>query len=103
MEIGVAGVPHDGTSDSVAGTTTARIGDAASVSQWSAAVFSTKINEDGTSGLTITLSNAAELFENPDDSVTVTVSLDHGAVLNGTRSEERRVGKESRSRWSPYH
>ena len=31
------------------------------------------------------------------------------AVLNGleatfgTRSEERRVGKECRSRWSPYH
>src|SRR2546430_10695776 len=22
---------------------------------------------------------------------------------NGTRSEERRVGKEGRSRWSPYH
>ena len=24
-------------------------------------------------------------------------------VFNGTRSEERRVGKECRSRWSPYH
>src|SRR3712207_9264004 len=24
-------------------------------------------------------------------------------VLNGDRSEERRVGKECRSRWSPYH
>src|SRR2546425_12570640 len=24
-------------------------------------------------------------------------------VLNKTRSEERRVGKECRSRWSPYH
>ena len=23
--------------------------------------------------------------------------------LNGKRSEERRVGKECRSRWSPYH
>src|SRR3712207_9165548 len=23
--------------------------------------------------------------------------------LNGNRSEERRVGKECRSRWSPYH
>ena len=23
--------------------------------------------------------------------------------LNGERSEERRVGKECRSRWSPYH
>src|SRR5574337_2215439 len=25
------------------------------------------------------------------------------ARWNGTRSEERRVGKECRSRWSPYH
>ena len=24
-------------------------------------------------------------------------------VLDGVRSEERRVGKECRSRWSPYH
>ena len=25
------------------------------------------------------------------------------AVINNLRSEERRVGKECRSRWSPYH
>ena len=25
------------------------------------------------------------------------------ALRNGRRSEERRVGKECRSRWSPYH
>ena len=25
------------------------------------------------------------------------------AVRSGIRSEERRVGKECRSRWSPYH
>ena len=25
------------------------------------------------------------------------------AVMNSSRSEERRVGKECRSRWSPYH
>ena len=24
-------------------------------------------------------------------------------LIDGTRSEERRVGKECRSRWSPYH
>ena len=24
-------------------------------------------------------------------------------IPTGTRSEERRVGKECRSRWSPYH
>ena len=28
------------------------------------------------------------------------LSFDHSAL---TRSEERRVGKECRSRWSPYH
>ena len=26
-----------------------------------------------------------------------------GATAEETRSEERRVGKEGRSRWSPYH
>ena len=26
-----------------------------------------------------------------------------GLVFNAGRSEERRVGKECRSRWSPYH
>src|SRR2546425_12850358 len=26
-----------------------------------------------------------------------------GVLLGGVRSEERRVGKEGRSRWSPYH
>ena len=26
-----------------------------------------------------------------------------GGKLEDTRSEERRVGKECRSRWSPYH
>ena len=30
--------------------------------------------------------------------------IQEGDVLvNGERSEERRVGKECRSRWSPYH
>ena len=33
------------------------------------------------------------------------VSSDHTDFLDAlfTRSEERRVGKECRSRWSPYH
>src|SRR5690606_39998286 len=29
--------------------------------------------------------------------------LGTGRLLLGVRSEERRVGKECRSRWSPYH
>ena len=27
----------------------------------------------------------------------------HQRIKEGNRSEERRVGKECRSRWSPYH
>src|SRR5258707_12928352 len=30
-------------------------------------------------------------------------ALDERAITVGIRSEERRVGKECRSRWSPYH
>src|SRR3989441_13282515 len=30
-------------------------------------------------------------------------SFGHAAELDPKRSEERRVGKECRSRWSPYH
>src|SRR6266576_1970005 len=37
-----------------------------------------------------------------DCPVTVTVS-DTDASVSVARSEERRVGKECRSRWSPYH
>ena len=32
-----------------------------------------------------------------------TVSLEKIRQVPGVRSEERRVGKECRSRWSPYH
>ena len=31
------------------------------------------------------------------------ILANHSADFNCTRSEERRVGKECRSRWSPYH
>src|SRR5256885_17003368 len=31
------------------------------------------------------------------------VGREHGAPAGLARSEERRVGKECRSRWSPYH
>ena len=36
------------------------------------------------------------------------LTLESGHIVgllgpNGSRSEERRVGKECRSRWSPYH
>ena len=34
---------------------------------------------------------------------TPTVRPDQVAIVREVRSEERRVGKECRSRWSPYH
>ena len=33
----------------------------------------------------------------------LTYVTNNGAAFSTTRSEERRVGKECRSRWSPYH
>ena len=45
-----------------------------------------------------TFGHAIESFGNYDGKII------HGeAVAIGIRSEERRVGKECRSRWSPYH
>ena len=43
-------------------------------------------------------------FEKADTAMLEQV-LRHDAALEmaGSRSEERRVGKECRSRWSPYH
>ena len=38
-----------------------------------------------------------------DTAFTVSVDLKGSGVTSGIRSEERRVGKECRSRWSPYH
>src|SRR3712207_7499347 len=47
--------------------------------------------------LATTITAAAEAGRNASGSTfTLTTGLD-------TRSEERRVGKECRSRWSPYH
>ena len=36
------------------------------------------------------------------DSLTLADSSNY-EIMNAIRSEERRVGKECRSRWSPYH
>ena len=37
------------------------------------------------------------------DFATITISYVPGERMVESRSEERRVGKECRSRWSPYH
>ena len=38
-----------------------------------------------------------------DRDIAAKAVLDNMAKLKALRSEERRVGKECRSRWSPYH
>ena len=38
-----------------------------------------------------------------DDALFVTIATDSVNAITAMRSEERRVGKECRSRWSPYH
>ena len=42
--------------------------------------------------------NGQDLLDNFDS-----IDIDQSGELSATRSEERRVGKECRSRWSPYH
>ena len=55
------------------------------------------------------LKNAADDVLNLDDMEKVAGGLldlkcvNNNVPLCGCRSEERRVGKECRSRWSPYH
>src|SRR3712207_1567722 len=46
---------------------------------------------------------AQELIEQVGPLDLLFVCLGGGGLLAGSRSEERRVGKECRSRWSPYH
>src|SRR3712207_6939116 len=46
----------------------------------------------------------AEMLREPDDVALRDLhALVDGAAIGRARSEERRVGKECRSRWSPYH
>ena len=43
------------------------------------------------------------LWKNRDIRLDTKISVYKAAVTTSLRSEERRVGKECRSRWSPYH
>ena len=40
---------------------------------------------------------------NKEENYTIIKEIDHQEDIKNIRSEERRVGKECRSRWSPYH
>ena len=46
---------------------------------------------------------ALELQRGGDEALEQGVRTVRAALELGVRSEERRVGKECRSRWSPYH
>ena len=47
--------------------------------------------------------NKGEILAKFFDDGEYTALFADGAVSAACRSEERRVGKECRSRWSPYH
>ena len=42
-------------------------------------------------------------FKDTSFAISEPIDGNPATVANGGRSEERRVGKECRSRWSPYH
>src|SRR5260370_21009218 len=47
--------------------------------------------------------DALRLTGPPVETIKLDAELDATDVMEAPRSEERRVGKECRSRWSPYH
>src|SRR5256885_8391474 len=52
---------------------------------------------------TVKLSGISSGATNEDQTLTVTATSSNPELIPDPRSEERRVGKECRSRWSPYH
>ena len=65
--------------------------------------FNIRIDEDN--NLVISMEKKTENKEEKKDGrVTLRIFLEHILLKSrNSRSEERRVGKECRSRWSPYH
>src|SRR5256885_7453300 len=70
---------------------------------WEMALFRTPMTASHTKPASIAAPNSQNLPMNPavggmppSDSMNI-------SIANAARSEERRVGKECRSRWSPYH
>ncbi len=58
----------------------------------------------GASGCTVTIAKGDGAPVQADSILSVMgLGVKQGDTVEITRSEERRVGKECRSRWSPYH
>src|SRR5260221_638772 len=106
-----AGLPSAAWSEATVAITVDPVSDTPSVA---AATAFVQLNESTRAACVAVVQTSA--LGIASDPVTVTLhvangtlsvdgSLDLAATVgtNGTRSEERRVGKEGRSRWSPYH
>src|SRR5256885_11027996 len=80
---------------------------------WSSDVCSSDLRPIAWKGLIVLLGDARRELDQsfPGDRAAlergvrsvIVAPLVFGDMLGGVRSEERRVGKECRSRWSPYH
>src|SRR5256885_11696622 len=69
---------------------------------WSSDVCSSDLTPvDGTPGVSDVPQYQTD--SRPQPTVGRPNAVTSGGVYSSTRSEERRVGKECRSRWSPYH
>ena len=56
--------------------------------------------------LTVAMQVQAQAYDGQSLQLFAPLAVNHndkGTAFAGSRSEERRVGKECRSRWSPYH
>src|SRR5256885_11211895 len=69
---------------------------------WSSDVCSSDLSSDSSIAALLAKEPAANQPTSPDDGQWLIPGRDYGGTRY-SRSEERRVGKECRSRWSPYH
>src|SRR2546430_8647040 len=75
---------------------------------WSSDVCSSDLNGNlvNASALRRELESRGDIFQTTSDTEVILHYLarsKHAGIAEAVRSEERRVGKECRSRWSPYH
>src|SRR3712207_7495884 len=69
---------------------------------WSSDVCSSDLAPEGFTALASSPSSPVAAYELPDRGL-YGIQFHPEVVHTPYRSEERRVGKECRSRWSPYH